>query len=136
MGSESRAADPIIEFRNVHYEVNGGRSLVRDLSFRISRGELLVLLGRSGSGKTTTLRLINGLLYPTTGEVLVNGSTTKSWDAIRLRRHTTAQTRPSGIQKSGNRGPCPVLDAGRAQFYRLTEIQVNASNHAKGVHSG
>jgi osmoprotectant transport system ATP-binding protein len=86
MDSESLATEPIIEFKNVHYSTNGGRALVRDLSFHIRRGELLVLLGRSGSGKTTTLRLINGLLYPTTGEVLVEGKPTGLWDAIRLRR--------------------------------------------------
>src|SRR5439155_1663694 len=49
------------------------RSLVRDVSFTVSAGETLVLLGRSGSGKTTTLKLINRLLEPTSGEVRVAG---------------------------------------------------------------
>jgi len=47
---------------------------------------MLVLLGRSGSGKTTTLKLINALLMPTEGAVWVNGEKTSEWDAIRLRR--------------------------------------------------
>jgi osmoprotectant transport system ATP-binding protein len=56
------------------------------LNLQIQRGETLVLLGRSGSGKTTTLKLINRLLVPTEGEVLVEGRATTAWDAIRLRR--------------------------------------------------
>ena len=49
-------------------------------------GETLALLGRSGSGKTTTLRMVNALLYPTSGEVLVEGRPTSAWDVIELRR--------------------------------------------------
>ena len=53
-----------------------------DLSFEVRRGETLVLLGRSGSGKTTTLKLINRLLEPTSGEMRVEGKSTTEWDAI------------------------------------------------------
>jgi osmoprotectant transport system ATP-binding protein len=56
------------------------------LNLEVWRGETLVLLGRSGSGKTTTLKLVNRLLSPTTGEVLVNGSSTRNGDVFRLRR--------------------------------------------------
>ncbi len=49
-------------------------------------GETLVLLGRSGSGKTTTLKLVNRLLLPTSGEVQVEGRSTSQWDPILLRR--------------------------------------------------
>jgi osmoprotectant transport system ATP-binding protein len=52
----------------------------------IERGETLVLLGRSGSGKTTTLRLINRLLSPTAGDILIEGRSTSDWNVIRLRR--------------------------------------------------
>jgi len=76
----------IIEFREVHYAINAGLHLVAGLDLRVERGETLVLLGRSGSGKTTTLKLINGLLSPTSGEVLVEGQPTTAWDPIRLRR--------------------------------------------------
>src|SRR5262245_33983912 len=75
----------IVEFRQVGYAVNG-RSLVEGVSFRVEQGETVVLLGRSGSGKTTTLKLINRLLEPTSGEVLVEGRKTTDWDPIRLRR--------------------------------------------------
>ena len=77
--------DPVIEFRNVSLSI-GDKRLVYDLSFEVARGETLVLLGRSGSGKTTTLKLINRLLDPTAGEVRVEGKSTIEWDAIHLRR--------------------------------------------------
>ncbi|MBC6436198.1 ATP-binding cassette domain-containing protein, partial [Nostoc sp. HG1] len=56
------------------------------ISFTIQTGEFLVLLGRSGSGKTTTMKLINRLLTPTSGQVLVRGKATTDWDEIQLRR--------------------------------------------------
>ena len=75
----------IVEFRNAGYSVNG-RALLENISFQIEAGETVVLLGRSGSGKTTTLKLVNRLLEPTSGEVLVEGRRTSDWDPIRLRR--------------------------------------------------
>src|SRR5437763_3699214 len=83
---DSAASDIAIRFRNVAYELSGGRELLHDLNLEVRRGETLVLLGRSGSGNTTTLKLINRLLTPSTGEVLVEGRSTREWDVIRLRR--------------------------------------------------
>ncbi len=82
----SNAALPIVEFRNVAFSI-GGALIIEDLSLTVLRGEILVLLGESGCGKTTTLKLINRLIEPTSGEVLVDGKATTAWDAIRLRRH-------------------------------------------------
>lgn len=76
----------VIEFRNASYRKNGGRELLSALNLKILEGETLVLLGRSGSGKTTTLKLINRLLEPSAGEVLVEGRSVLDWDPIRLRR--------------------------------------------------
>jgi osmoprotectant transport system ATP-binding protein len=76
----------VIECRGAGYRLNGGQGLVDGLNLQVERGETLVLLGRSGSGKTTTLKLINRLLEPTEGEVLVDGRSTTAWDPIRLRR--------------------------------------------------
>src|SRR5215468_11731608 len=76
----------VIEMRNVAYRFPGGPPLLHDLNLQVHRGETLVLLGRSGSGKTTTLKLINDLVSPTDGEVLVEGRATRDWDQIRLRR--------------------------------------------------
>jgi osmoprotectant transport system ATP-binding protein len=75
----------IVEFRRATYAING-RALVEDISFSVETGETIVLLGRSGSGKTTTLRLINRLLEPTSGDILVENKKTTDWDSIRLRR--------------------------------------------------
>ena len=86
--NDTSNARPAIEFRNVAYKVNGdsGRELLHDLNLEVQRGETLVLLGRSGSGKTTTLKLINRLLTPSSGEILVETRPTSDWDVIRLRR--------------------------------------------------
>jgi osmoprotectant transport system ATP-binding protein len=76
----------VIEMRNVAYRFPGGSSLLNDLNLQVRRGETLILLGRSGSGKTTTLKLINDLISPSEGDVLVEGRATRDWDRIRLRR--------------------------------------------------
>src|SRR5579862_547995 len=77
---------PAIEFRHVSYRLNGAADILDNLSLEIHRGETLVLLGRSGSGKTTTLKTINRLVIPTSGEILVEGRSLPEWDVIRLRR--------------------------------------------------
>jgi osmoprotectant transport system ATP-binding protein len=77
---------PAIEFAHVDYSIRSDRALLSDLNLAVPPHEVLMLLGRSGSGKTTTLKLINRLLVPTTGEVRVEGRTTLEWDPIRLRR--------------------------------------------------
>jgi len=82
----SDANHPAIQFRNVSYRVNHTRELLHNLNLEIKSGETLVLLGRSGSGKTTTLKLINHLLAPSDGDILVNGRSTRDWDVIQLRR--------------------------------------------------
>jgi osmoprotectant transport system ATP-binding protein len=78
--------NPAIQFRDVSYRINSTRQLLHNLNLEIQSGETLVLLGRSGSGKTTTLKLINHLLAPSAGEILVNGKSTRDWDVIQLRR--------------------------------------------------
>jgi osmoprotectant transport system ATP-binding protein len=79
------AASPVVEFRNVSYSI-GDTAVLSAVDLQVAAGETLILLGRSGSGKTTTLKLINRLLSPTSGEVWVRGVPTASADVIRLRR--------------------------------------------------
>ncbi len=78
--------EPMIEFRDVAYVLPNRQPLLSGLNLQVQRGETLVLLGRSGSGKTTTLKLINRLLTPSSGEVRVNGIPTSDSDVIKLRR--------------------------------------------------
>ena len=75
-----------IEFRHVSFRLPNGKTLLTDLNLEVHQGETLVLLGRSGSGKTTTMKLVNRLLDPTEGEVRVEGESTLRWDPIKLRR--------------------------------------------------
>lgn len=74
-----------VDIRNVTYRLNQ-RTILSNLNLTIHKGEILVLLGRSGSGKTTTLKLINSLLMPTVGEVIVGDRSTTQWNTIQLRR--------------------------------------------------
>ena len=74
-----------LEFYQVSYSID--RNLILDnLNFRIQPGRTLILLGRSGSGKTTALKMFNGLLFPTSGSVWVEHRATTDWDLIDLRR--------------------------------------------------
>ena len=94
MNDSSAAA---IEFVNVTYRISGNRTLISDLNLSIRRGETLMLLGRSGSGKTTTLKLINRLLSQSEGTVLVDGRSTAEWDVIQLRRHIGYAIQEAGL---------------------------------------
>ena len=79
---------PFVEFVAAGFLLPGGRALLDALSLAVEEGETLAVIGRSGSGKTTALKLVNALLMPTMGEVRVAGRATTAWDAIRLRRRT------------------------------------------------
>ncbi len=85
-----------VEFNQVGLAIKG-RTLLNKLSFTIPAGECLVLLGRSGSGKTTTMKLINHLLVPTTGQVRVQGKATTDWNPIALRRQIGYVIQETGL---------------------------------------
>jgi osmoprotectant transport system ATP-binding protein len=82
---QSAAATPVIEFRDVSYHI-AGNQILSGFNLHIQSGESVVLLGRSGSGKTTSLKLVNRLLSPSSGEIRVNGVPNTESDLIRLRR--------------------------------------------------
>jgi len=90
----------VVEFRGIAYSVprDAGRfGILENLSFTVNAGETLVLLGRSGSGKTTALKMVNRLIAPTAGEVLVEGKPTSAWDPIRLRRRIGYVIQETGL---------------------------------------
>jgi len=86
-----------IEFVDVYYRADGNRELISGLNLSVCRGETLMLLGRSGSGKTTTLKLINRLLSASQGEVRVEERAVREWDVIRLRRHIGYAIQEAGL---------------------------------------
>ena len=105
--------DHAVRFENTCFEING-RRLVGPLDLSVTAGETIVLLGESGSGKTTTLRLINRLLEPTGGEVYVEGKGSATWDPVQLRRRIGYMIQEVGLLPhltvAGNVELVPVLE--------------------------
>ncbi len=80
----------MIAFDDVRFARGGGasRPVLDGVSFTVARGETMALVGRSGAGKSTALKLIIRLLEPQDGRVVVDGRDTREWDPIALRRRT------------------------------------------------
>jgi len=76
----------MIALEDVSKTYPGGVEAVRDLTLEVADGETVVLLGTSGSGKTTTMKMVNRLIKPTSGRILVNGADIMERDSIELRR--------------------------------------------------
>jgi len=81
------ASAPIVSIAGVRFAYDG-RVVLDDLHLSIAAGESVALIGRSGAGKSTVLKLINRLLLPQAGTVVVEGRDTRDWDPIALRRRT------------------------------------------------
>jgi osmoprotectant transport system ATP-binding protein len=77
----------VIQFDGVQFR-RGGSEVLRGITLGVERGETVALVGRSGAGKSTVLKLINRMLDPSSGRVLVDGRDTRAWDATTLRRQT------------------------------------------------
>lgn len=77
--------NPVLDVRGLGYELQR-RTIVDGVSFAVGPGETLVLLGRSGAGKSTIIKLINRLLIPTAGAVQIDGQDAGTQDIVRLRR--------------------------------------------------
>ena len=77
-GQQDQSLKPAVEFRNVKVDyTNSNKSALNDVSFSINQGEVVMLIGSSGSGKSTTLKLINRTIVPDSGDVLIGGINTK-----------------------------------------------------------
>ena len=113
---------PLVSFRQVSARI-GQKDILYDLSFDVAAGETLVLLGRSGSGKTTALKMVNGLLLPSGGAVLIEGISTTAWDLIRLRRRIGYVIQDAGLfphfTVAANVGLVPRLEG-----WQLRDIDV------------
>ena len=86
----------MLRFSNVSYRA-GGREVLSGVDFDLAEGQTLVLLGRSGSGKTTALKLVNAMLMPSGGQVLVEGRATTDWNPIELRRRIGYAIQETGL---------------------------------------
>lgn len=75
-----------IEFKNVNKSY-GDNNVIKNLSFTIDSGEFITVIGSSGSGKTTVLKMTNNLITPTDGDIFINGENIKSRNPVELRRN-------------------------------------------------
>jgi osmoprotectant transport system ATP-binding protein len=85
-----------VTFRDVGYRRNSA-PILSNFTLSIEAGEVVALVGRSGAGKTTALKLVNRLLEPDAGEVTVGGKSTREWDPIRLRRSVGYVIQDAGL---------------------------------------
>ncbi|HRJ58884.1 MAG TPA: ABC transporter ATP-binding protein [Anaerolineales bacterium] len=74
-----------IEFRNVSFRYPGGENVLSDISFRVKPGQTVALVGQTGAGKTTLVKLINRIYDVTSGQVLVDGVDVRDWNLAALR---------------------------------------------------
>jgi osmoprotectant transport system ATP-binding protein len=106
-----------VEFRGVSFRHADGTPVLDGLSLLIEPGEVVALLGRSGAGKSTILRLVNRMLLPTRGGVLVEGQDTREWDPIALRRRIGYVLQDGGLfphmSVADNVGVVPRLEGWR-----------------------
>jgi len=86
----------VLEIRNLSCRI-GGREILRGIDLEVREGEMIVLLGRSGCGKTTLLKCINGLVQPAGGEIRFEGEPASRWDPIRMRRRMGYVIQDAGL---------------------------------------
>src|SRR5918999_4357819 len=82
---DSQRVVPAIEFRNVTIEFDD-RKVLNNLSFKVNRGETKIILGGSGCGKSTTIKLVLGLLKPDAGQILVDGEDITHFNEVEMMR--------------------------------------------------
>jgi osmoprotectant transport system ATP-binding protein len=121
----------LVRFDDVGFLYAGRPPVVRHLNLVVESGEMIALVGRSGAGKTTVLKLVNRLLLPTSGTVVVEGRDTREWNGIELRRrigyvfqdvglfpHMTVEENISVVPRLEQWAP----DRARARAHALLEL--------------
>jgi osmoprotectant transport system ATP-binding protein len=105
---------PALEFRDVSFTRPGGTPILQHFDLAVDAGEVVALVGRSGAGKSTLLKLVNRLLAQDSGEVVVEGRSTREWEPIRLRRRVGYVLQDVGLFPhmtiAGNIGIVPRLE--------------------------
>lgn len=86
----------MIEFKNVNKNFKN-KKVLKDISFNINKGELVSIIGASGCGKTTTLKMINRLINPSSGQILIDGENIATKDIIKLRRNVGYVIQQTGL---------------------------------------
>jgi ATP-binding cassette subfamily B multidrug efflux pump len=116
----ARSPAPAVEFRGVWFAYAGEDWVLRDCSFAVARGEHVAVVGATGEGKTTCVRLLTRAWDVQRGRVLVDGVDVREWDLERLRRHigvvfqdTVLFSGPVAASLDGPDGPLPRADLAR-----------------------
>ncbi|MDF2884854.1 MAG: opuAA [Clostridiaceae bacterium] len=86
----------MIEFKKIRKDFKN-KAILKDITLRVNKGELVAFIGSSGCGKTTTLKMINGLIKPTSGQIFINGEDITSKDVIKLRRNIGYVIQQTGL---------------------------------------
>lgn len=81
------SSQPIVQYKHVNKTYPNGKKALFDINLTVNQGDFVCLIGTSGCGKTTTMRMINRMLTPSSGEVLVEGKNVMEENPIDLRRH-------------------------------------------------
>ena len=76
----------LVEVKNISFKYPNGYLAVDDVSFSIEAGENIAIVGQNGAGKTTTVKMLNGLTKPCSGDVLINGESTKQYTTAQMAR--------------------------------------------------
>jgi osmoprotectant transport system ATP-binding protein len=107
------AANAVLEIRNLSCRI-GGRQILNDINLTVGAGETVVLLGRSGCGKTTLLKCVNRLVEGAGGEVWFQGRRHEEWDPFRMRRRMGYVIQDAGLfphwTVAANAGLVPKLE--------------------------
>ena len=86
----------MIEFVDVNKNF-GEYHIIKNLSLKIEKGKITVIIGSSGCGKTTTLKMINKLILPTSGKIYIDGEDISQKDTIKLRRNIGYVIQQTGL---------------------------------------